>query len=310
MSPTRGQQLKRLRQDRGWTLDYVAKKIHVDKTALSKYENDKRNASEATLRALAALYDVDLAVLLNLGTTTKTAKVYRVKTPLVRGYTRQTAVLLAAMFLGGAVFMWTEAAFALLVAVFFLTAVTVRAVWTIAFGHTRPEHVIKIHDGETLYIEHPMSNTSIKRRQNQELMILPWLLFTLALLFSMIAPMLDSVLDRTIWGLLFFTHLAWLAVRGVLILMRNGEKKTVPYDDTDRFINTFAIRFYHILATPTALLLMAVYPLADHLDGTVRLAYSVLVVAYALASQAYAFDKIHFAKGYRLAKGIDNPSTN
>ncbi len=311
MPRSRGQRLKRLRESNGWTLAHVASKIHVDKTALSKYENDKRTVPEPTLKALASLYDIELSTLLDLGTTQKTAVEYRLKTPLVLGHTRQTAVLIAVALGSAAFFMWTTVDFALLVSVFFITAIIIRALWTTAFGRVRPEHVIKVHEGETLYLEHPSSVDTIRRRRSQELLLLPWLLFALALLFIMITPALENALDQTLWGLAFFAHLLWLGVQTVRVITKRTERQSLIYDRTDRFLGTLPIRLYHLLATPTALAIMAGYPLiSEMLNTTARVAFNVLIIAYALVSQAYVFDKIHFAKGYRLAKGVDKTSTS
>lgn len=56
--------MKNLREERGYSLQYVADRCDISKSAVAMYEMGKRNPKIETLEALADLYNVDIDYLL------------------------------------------------------------------------------------------------------------------------------------------------------------------------------------------------------------------------------------------------------
>ena len=55
-----GEQLKRLRSAKGWSLQVAADKIGIGKTTLFDYENDKyKEPPRETLKSICDVYDID-----------------------------------------------------------------------------------------------------------------------------------------------------------------------------------------------------------------------------------------------------------
>lgn len=67
---TRGQLLKRLRQEHGYTQKEAAAKLGVHLSTIAKYENDLIRMSSETLQKLAVIYDVEAADLFNVDAET------------------------------------------------------------------------------------------------------------------------------------------------------------------------------------------------------------------------------------------------
>lgn len=61
---TLGSRLKRLREERELTLEYVAKKVGTTKVSISRYEKDEREPKSEMLTLLADFYDVSIDYLL------------------------------------------------------------------------------------------------------------------------------------------------------------------------------------------------------------------------------------------------------
>lgn len=59
-----GKIIKKLRDDRNWTLDYVANKLNVGKSTISNYERDYRKPDIDMLKKIANLFNVSVDFLL------------------------------------------------------------------------------------------------------------------------------------------------------------------------------------------------------------------------------------------------------
>lgn len=64
------QEVRRLRQERGWTQTQLAFHSDLAPSVISQIENDKRNPSASTLRKLAGAFDVEVADLFPKGQST------------------------------------------------------------------------------------------------------------------------------------------------------------------------------------------------------------------------------------------------
>lgn len=62
---TLGSRLKKLREDKELTLEYVANKIGTTKVSIGRYEKDTREPKGEMLKTLAKFYDVSVDYLLN-----------------------------------------------------------------------------------------------------------------------------------------------------------------------------------------------------------------------------------------------------
>lgn len=78
-----GKNMQKLRMERGWSQKYVADKLHLDKTAISRYESDAIVPSVITLMDMARLYGVTLDELTGFETE-KENRLNRVEAALYR----------------------------------------------------------------------------------------------------------------------------------------------------------------------------------------------------------------------------------
>ena len=62
---TFGEKLRKLRADRGWTQDELAEKIHVTRTAISKWESDRGYPSIDSIKAISKIFLVSIDDLLS-----------------------------------------------------------------------------------------------------------------------------------------------------------------------------------------------------------------------------------------------------
>lgn len=61
---TLGNKLKKLREEKGFTLEYVANHLNTTKTSIGRYEKDDREPKSDMLLALAEFYNVSTDYLL------------------------------------------------------------------------------------------------------------------------------------------------------------------------------------------------------------------------------------------------------
>ena len=61
---TLGKRLKKLRDENGFTLEYVATRLDTTKTSIARYEKDEREPKSEMLTALADFYNVSTDFLL------------------------------------------------------------------------------------------------------------------------------------------------------------------------------------------------------------------------------------------------------
>lgn len=61
---TLGERLRMLREEKGFTLEYVATQLNTTKTTISRYENNDREPKSETLSSLADFYNVSTDFLL------------------------------------------------------------------------------------------------------------------------------------------------------------------------------------------------------------------------------------------------------
>lgn len=75
-----GDRIRKLREKKGWTLDYLAEKAKVSKGFLSEIENDKANVGSKILLKIATALDASVDYLLK-GDTNKSQEIRPVVIP-------------------------------------------------------------------------------------------------------------------------------------------------------------------------------------------------------------------------------------
>lgn len=61
-----GSELRRLRSEKGWTQEYLAKELNLSKANISKYESDQVEPNLETLARISTLFRVNINALLGL----------------------------------------------------------------------------------------------------------------------------------------------------------------------------------------------------------------------------------------------------
>ncbi len=302
MHKNQGDRLKTLRTKHNYTLKHVGKQLNLDPSTISKYENNKRKIDTDSLKRFADFYNVDIKSLIpNTTQPLENPKIYHIKTPLIIGYTKETITLITSFFIGLAIYTLYPADLLLIMVVFFGIAICTRSFLQLFIARERPRHTIKIFKQETLTIEHPYDEGTIRSNLRLDNYAMVWLTIFLFFIVGFYLTEIKSTTDAFILiGLLLANYALYITLI-ILNIARKTDQKQLPYDATNKLLNTTKYRLFHIITTLTSITAFFFHTRLEQ-PRTIYILTYICIIIYTLISQGFVFKKMLFYKQYRLIK--------
>lgn len=303
-----GQRLKYYRNQANLSQKAVAEALNVSDSAISKYEQDKRNLTPEMLKSFADLYDVSLDTLLDVETNTKTSQLpITIKAPYKAPSSKTTIIFSAGFYLGLILMLIGIYETALIMIVAFGFALMSYHLYHYFLHEGKITH-LKLVD-KNAQIHYSFEPRSVRKRYLNDLLFLSFFVFLSVFMMVLIILPLSSDLND-VWTLFFVMvmlnlHLGYMVYVWYKRIFKKFLPEKLKHREVNHRLNTYkwiVFHWIHILTLTYFVLSLGYVFTQTNQSFTLyaRLFYISTIVFYFIFTQAFIFKNNSAHHAYQL----------